>query len=131
VALYLLDTSVIIDVLNGKNDREPLLENLLNQGHLLACCSINVTEVYAGMRSKEEVQTRAFLESLEYLDITREIAQQAGLLKRDHARKGITLSVTDSTIAAVAMNHGCTLMTDNIKDFPMKELNLYPLPHRP
>ncbi|MBI4676724.1 MAG: type II toxin-antitoxin system VapC family toxin [Elusimicrobia bacterium] len=127
MAAYLLDTSVIIDVLNARNDRASLLETLLNQGHVLACCAVNISEVYAGLRPKEERSTRAFLESLEYLDITWDIARHAGLLKREHGRKGLTLALTDCTLAAVALGHGCTLITDNAKDFPMKELALHPL----
>jgi predicted nucleic acid-binding protein len=38
-----------------------------------------------------------------------------------------TVSV-DVTIAAVALTHGLTLLTDNRKDFPMPELALYSLP---
>ncbi|MBI3292206.1 MAG: type II toxin-antitoxin system VapC family toxin [Elusimicrobia bacterium] len=125
MATYLLDTSIIIDTLNGKNNRESLLEHLLQQGHLLACCPINVSEVYAGLRPKEEVLTQAFLKSLDYLDIPWEIARQAGLLKRDYARKGITLGIADSMIAAVAIHHRCTLVTDTLRDFPMKEVPLY------
>jgi predicted nucleic acid-binding protein len=49
MASYLLDTSVIIDALNGKRERDQLFKELLQPGHLLACCSINVTEVYAGL----------------------------------------------------------------------------------
>ena len=30
-------------------------------------------------------------------------------------------------IAAVAIAYGCTLVTENIKDFPMPELELHPL----
>jgi len=56
------------------------------------------------------------------------VARLAGLLKRDYGRKGTTLSVADTTIAAVALVHELTLMTDNVKDFPMKDLSLYPLP---
>ena len=50
MATFLLDTSVIIDAINGKRDRGQFLKGLLEQGHLLACCPINVTEVYAGLR---------------------------------------------------------------------------------
>jgi tRNA(fMet)-specific endonuclease VapC len=128
VATYLLDTSVIIDALNNKRNRRDLLLSLLKQGHLLACCPINVTEVYAGLRPKEEAATEAFLKSLDYYHITWPVARVAGLLKRDYIRKGVTLNVADATIAAVAMVHELTLMTDNVKDFPMKELSLYPLP---
>ncbi|MHB2027083.1 MAG: PIN domain-containing protein [Elusimicrobiota bacterium] len=127
MAVYLLDTSVIIDVLNGRNDREELLEKLLNDGHILACCAINVAEIHAGVRTKEEADTAAFLESLDFLEINFETARLAGLIKRDFSRKGLTLSLADCTLAATAISHGCAFITDNIKDFPMKELELYPL----
>ena len=128
MATYLVDTSVIIDALNGKRGRRDLLLGLVKQGHLLACCSINVSEVYAGMRQKEEAATEEFLRSLEYYHLTWPVARLAGLLKRDSGRKGTTVTIADATIAAVALAHKLTLMTDNIKDFPMKELVLYPLP---
>lgn len=128
MSTYLLDTSVIIDALNNKRGRRDLLLSLVKQGHLLACCPINVTEVYAGMRPKEEAATEEFLRSLEYYHLTWPVARIAGLLKRDYARKGTTLTVADVTIAAVALAHEVTLMTDNAKDFPMKNLALYSLP---
>lgn len=127
MATYLLDTSVIIDALNNKQGRRELLLGLVRHGHLLACCPINVTEIYAGMRPKEEEATEEFLRSLEYYHLTWPVSRLAGLLKRDLARKGTTVTVVDATIAAVAIVHELTLMTDNIKDFPMKELRLYPL----
>lgn len=125
---YLLDTSVIIDALNNKRGRRELLLGLVRQGHLLACCPINITEVYAGMRPKEEAATEEFLRSLEYYHLTWPVARLAGLLKRDYSRKGTTITMADATIAAVALVHELMLMTDNVKDFPMKELTLYPLP---
>ena len=128
MATLLLDTSVIIDAINGKRSRNELLRELLHQGHVLACCPINVTEVFAGMRAHEEVRTVNLLQSLQYLPITWPVARLAGELKRDHARKGITLTTTDVTIAAVALHYELPLMTDNVKDFPMKDLALYPLP---
>ena len=67
---YLLDTSVIIDVLNGKHGRDALLRSLLLEGGLLACCPINVTAVYAGMRPHQQRQAEEFLKSLEYYEIT-------------------------------------------------------------
>jgi predicted nucleic acid-binding protein len=125
---YLLDTSVIIDVLNGKRDREALLKGLLSQGDMLACCAVNVSEIYAGMRPKEEVKTEALLQSLDYYEINWEVAKRAGLLKRDYSKKGQTLSLPDTTIAAVALEYNLTLITDNVKHYPMPQLKLYPLP---
>ena len=128
MATFLLDTSVIIDTINGKRNRKQLLKELLQQGHLLACCPINVIEVYAGLRASEETQTQEFLQSLQYYPIIWEIGRLAGLLKRDYSRKGVTLAATDVTIAAVALYHQLPLLTDNLKHYPMKDLNLYPLP---
>jgi predicted nucleic acid-binding protein len=128
MAVYLLDTSVIIDTINGKRSRGQLLEGLVQQDHLLACCSINVIEVYAGLRLHEENRTMELLQSLQYYAVTFPVARLAGLLKRDFSRKGISLATTDVTIAAVAIHHHLTLLTDNLKHYPMKELSLYPLP---
>lgn len=127
MATLLLDTSVIIDAINEKKDRRLFLRGLVEQGNLLACCPINVTEVYAGMRPNEEERTTALLASLDYFPITFAVARLAGELKRNFGKRGSTLSVADSLIAAVAIQHRLLLVTDNVKDFPMKELQLYPL----
>jgi tRNA(fMet)-specific endonuclease VapC len=124
---YLLDTSVLIDVLNGKHNRDALLKGLLSQGDMLACCAVNVSEVYAGMRPKEESRTEQLLQSLEYFEISWEVARLAGLLKQDYSKKGQTLSLSDTTIAAVALSYNLTLITDNVKHYPMPQLRLYPL----
>lgn len=116
---FLLDTSRIIDALNGRGERKAHLSRLLDQGHTLACCTINVIEVYAGMRPKERAATDAFLENLEYYDISWKTAERAGRLRYDWARKGHTLSLADVTIAAVALENDLILLTDNPRHFPM------------
>ena len=128
MATLLLDSSVIFDHLNSRGGRTAFLEDLLSQGNLLACCPVTITEVYAGLRPHEREKTDLFINSLEFLPITAEIAQDAGILKRDWTRKGHTLSYTDVTIAAVALAYHCPLLTDNKKHFPMQELELLPLP---
>lgn len=52
----------------------------------------------------------------------------AGELKRSYGRKAATLNMGDVIIAAVAISNEVTLLTDNVKDFPMEDLSLYPLP---
>src|ERR1017187_950819 len=129
MATFLLDTSVIIDAINNKKGRRQLLSGLIEQGNTLACCPINITEVYAGLRPQEEQNTRAFLRTLELYPLTWPVAELAGLLKRDYSKKGQTLNLGDVLIAATALHNGVALLTDNTKDFPMKELRLYSLPN--
>jgi predicted nucleic acid-binding protein len=124
----LLDTTVLLDVLRARRNRRSLLAELVAGGHLLATAAINVGEVYAGMRVGEEKRTEAFLSSLDCYPITAAIARRAGSLKSAWAQKGKTLSLADMIVAATALEHGLALMTDNRKDFPLPELNFYPLP---
>ena len=128
MSTILLDTSIIFDHLNGRRQRTEFLERLIDQGHLLASCPVNITEVYAGLRPGEETRTKAFLQSLEFLPITADVAMKAGLLRRDWRSKGQTLSFTDVIIAATAIANGLPLLTDNRKHFPMPELELLALP---
>lgn len=128
MSTYLLDTCVIIDALNSKRQRKELLLDLLEQGHTLACCPINITEIYAGLRPSEEEATEEFLRSLLLIPCTWPVAQLAGELKRGYRRRGITLNLGDLLIAATALHNRLPLLTDNVKDFPMPDLILYPLP---
>jgi predicted nucleic acid-binding protein len=123
----LLDTSVLIDVLRLRHGRRQLLAELARAGHALATSALNVAEVYAGMRPEEQSQTELFLGALECHDLTASAGRLAGRLKREWARKGKTLALADTIIAAIALENRCTLMTDNRKDFPMPELEQYPL----
>ena len=124
----LLDTAVLIDVLRRRHGRRELLAELARAGHTLTTTALNVAEVYAGMRPEEEAQTDAFLSALDCYEVTSRAGRFAGNLKNKWARKGRTLTLADTIVAAIALECGCTLMTDNVRDFPMPELMHYPLP---
>jgi predicted nucleic acid-binding protein len=128
MATYLLDTTVIIDAINGKKNRNLLLIGLAEGGHTLACCPVNIAEVYAGLRPKEEERTAALLHSLQLYAITLPVAELAGRLKHDCAGKAKAISLADAMIAAVALHYQLTLITDNTKDFPMDALSLHTFP---
>jgi predicted nucleic acid-binding protein len=125
---YLLDSTVLIDALNGRNGRPRLLAQFSEQDILLACCAVNVTEIHMGIRPGEEVKTEKLLRSLEFYPVTWEIARLAGDLFRQWRQKGQTLSLADVTIAAVCLTHELVLVTANRKHFPMPELQLFQLP---
>ena len=82
---------MIIDVLRNKRGRASWLRGLLEQGNSLACCAINITEVFADLRPGEEAATGEFFGSLDQLPITSRTARQAGIFKRDYAPKGVML----------------------------------------
>jgi predicted nucleic acid-binding protein len=126
--LLLLDTSVLIDVLRSRGRRRELLAQLLRTGHTLTTSALNIAEVHAGMRPEEEDSTEAFLSALECHPISYRAGRLAGKLKYEWGQKGRTLTLADTIVAAVALEQRCVLVTDNSRDFPMKELQRYPLP---
>jgi len=124
VANYLLDTTVIIDCLRGRKEVVDFLTQGVSDGSMVGCCAINIVEVYAGMRENERQVTKKFLDSLEYYEITRDLAELAGGYKRTHSEKGLTLSPSDVIIGAVAISNNLTLVTDNLRHYPMPELKI-------
>jgi predicted nucleic acid-binding protein len=126
--IVLLDTNILIDILNNRWDRRAYFTQLTEDGVTFASCAVTVAEIYAGMRPKEAGITAELLESLDYYETTASAAKLGGELVATWAKKGRTLSLTDTLIAAVAMEHGLAIATDNVKDFPMPELQLVAVP---
>jgi predicted nucleic acid-binding protein len=124
--IILLDTTVLIDVLRNRGNRRNLLTNLVEQGQTLTTSAINVGEIYSGMRPHEATETDRLLRSIESYSITAVIARRAGMLKFAYSQKGNTLSLADMIVAATALAHGASLMTDNRKDFPLPDLTFVP-----
>ncbi len=124
--VYLLDTSIVIDVLNRKRGRPELVQQLLFGGGTLASCPITIAEVRAGMRPGEERRTERFLRSLTFFPITFEISSMAGDLIASWRLQGRTFALPDMAVAAVALSHDLVLVTGNIQDFPMAELKRLP-----
>lgn len=124
MARYLLDTTVIIDFLRGKEKTVSLLKGLAEEGSSLGCCPINIAEVYSGMRESERGVTEEFLESLEYHELTREIARMAGEIRRRYLREGVAIPLPDAMIAATAIANDLVLLTGDRRHYPMPELNV-------
>ena len=124
----LLDTSVLIDALRARNRRREFLAELVRAGHSLFTTTLNIAEVYAGMRPGEESGTELLLAGLKAHDLNGSAARLGGKIKAAWQRKGRTLGLADTIIAAIAIESGSALVTDNRRDFPMTELKLYPMP---
>ena len=125
---YLLDSTVIIDLINNRRNRRKLIEEIAVSGGVLACSVVSIAEIYAGIRPNEEAIANQVLGNLVQYEVNSGIARRAGYLKNALARQGTTILLPDALIAATVIDNRLTLVTDNIKDFPMPELKLYPLP---
>jgi predicted nucleic acid-binding protein len=119
MATYRLDTNIIIDAINDKKNRNEVSGGSgrapgPRSGHL-------PDQRGRGLRRHAAERSTAHHRaprSLQLLPITFTVAALAGSLKYDYAKKGITLSLTDAIIAAVAIHNQLTLITEIIKHFP-------------
>lgn len=126
MTICLVDTNVLINALNSKRGHKALLYRLVGQGYRLACCNVILGEMFSGIRPADLEKVEDLVSLLTWYATTPVIARRAGRLRYAWARQGKTLSLTDTLIAATALEYGLTLITDNEKHFPMPELALYP-----
>jgi predicted nucleic acid-binding protein len=92
----LVDTDILINFLRGRDAAKNFILSKIEDGPLL-CSVITVAEIVTGMRSHEEARTMALLDSLELVDVSRQIA-------------------------ATAYVSNAELATGNIKHYPMDDI---------
>jgi predicted nucleic acid-binding protein len=119
---YLLDTTVLIEASRHREPALSWLQEALRKSDEVGVCAVTVAEFFAGLRPDERPRWDAFVAELTYWATTREMARQAGIYRYAYARLGRTILTADVLIAATAAAVGATLVTNNIKDFPMPEI---------
>jgi predicted nucleic acid-binding protein len=127
---YLLDADAIIDMLRGFSDSAGFINGLYQAGDTLCTCDVVVAEVFAGLHATHREQGRELLESMRFLTTSPAAARQAGLWRYEFRSRGIQLSTTDCLIAAIALDRRATIITGNVRDYPMPDVDVQPLPRR-
>jgi len=125
---YLLDTTVLIEHLRGKKPTVDFITGLMRQGHRLCVCCINVAELYSGLSNEQGTLAKPLIDALDYCDATPGAAMQAGIYRYEFARRGISLSVSDTLVAAIAKSNGAIIVTANIRHYPMKDIQTQQYP---
>ncbi len=115
-----VDTDVLILHLRGNESARAMLREAA-QDSLLCCSAITIGEIRAGMREEEREMTERLLNSLMVIDVDRKIAGLAGDYRR--TIKSHQLELDDCLIAATCAINKATLITCNIKHYPVKSFD--------
>lgn len=128
---YLIDSDGVIEYLKGFQPTIDFVQRLNGRGDIPCTCDIVMGEVYAGVHPRDEAVADALFSVFAYLPASPVAARQAGRWKYSYARQGQTLKITDCLIAALAHEHDAQLVTRNLRDYPMAEISIMPLPQPP
>jgi predicted nucleic acid-binding protein len=121
VAIVVVDTSVLIDHLQGNRAAAERLRIAIERGDELWSVAVVRTEVLAGARASERDATRALLDSLRWLDVTVGLADEAAAIAARYLRSHPGVDNVDHLVAAATLRLGATLLTQNVRHFPMVE----------
>src|SRR5512133_2661084 len=121
---YLLDADTLIDFVVDRGNARPRITAMIEQDVGVAVCAISVAELYSGLSAKRRASWESWIMALSYWHIDIDVAMRAGTYRKTASEGGRTLSVTDSLLAALAHEKDATLLTSNIKDYPMKDVRV-------
>ena len=118
--MYLLDTDTVIYSLKG---HKVVQNNLtLHIDDPMALCVISLMELYYGAYKSKQVtgnlsKIKILEKSFEVIPTGSEIAEIFGILKSDLEKSGNPLDDFDLIIAACALTHNLTLVSNNQRHF--------------
>jgi hypothetical protein len=120
MAAVLLDTTVLIDYLRGREGARDRLRAVRERGDDAYVCAISVEEVTRGIHPREDDAIIELLDGLLVAPLRVAEGRLAGYWRRSLARRGRTLTQSDALVAAASVGVGARLATGNPKDFPMR-----------
>lgn len=117
--MILVDTTVWIDFFANRDTKQvEILSRLIEQNEELCISGIVLTEILQGIKhQKEYKQVESLLNSLVFLEMTKDMFHLSARIYRFLRARGITVRKTlDCMIASTAIKHKAALL-HNDKDF--------------
>jgi tRNA(fMet)-specific endonuclease VapC len=135
--LVIVDTSILVSIERGKitlGQFACAVEQLQTSPALAA---ISLSELLAGVhrasndviRARREAQTESFLKRLPVLPFTEKVARVHARLDYFLEVRGLPVGAHDLIIAATALAHGASILTNDLRSFPrIPELPIHTVP---
>lgn len=117
--MIILDTDVLIDVIDRREPCFGFVAGLQAGGEIIGTTSVNVAEVLRGAPPATQA-TQAVarvLAALQEVPFGPSASRRFGTIMHAADRAGTTIPVVDGLIAATALEAGGRLVTRNLRDF--------------
>ena len=120
--MYCIDTNIAVEFLRGNKILIDKIGEFESVGENIFINSVVLCELYKGvfLSSRKDTQLSAmeqFIDSLGFLDFTKEASKAFGELYADLQNEGTMTQENDLMIASIVKAHGATLVTRNKKHF--------------
>ena len=116
--IRVFDSTVLIAHLRGAPQATDLLRAAVSDGSPRASVLSRV-EIEGGMRSAERADVGRLFGALVMEPVTDSIAARAGALLREYRRSHSGIDLVDYVVAATAEELDASLLTLNVRHFPM------------
>jgi predicted nucleic acid-binding protein len=112
-----IDTDILIDLLRNKTYAIRKIKEL-EKNEELATTDINAFEIYFGAynsrdRERNIVSTKGLLRNLTLFHTEEESMETAGRIFAERRARGKMIEIRDLLIAAITLQNGCRLLTNN------------------
>lgn len=116
---YVVDTNVLIDHLRGHSSATEAFRTALRSGRRVAASVLTRVELRRGARPHEAAMIEAVEVVIDWVPVDHEIAAAAARHAETFGRSHRGIDVPDYVVAATAERLDATLMTRNVRQFPM------------
>ncbi len=121
---FVLDTTVLIEYAQGVEPTTARVLELVEGKVELFICAVQLAEYYAGEMPGTNPAMDAFIARLTFMPLTRPVALLAANYRYELALQDRRLRTPDALIAALARTTSATLVTNNVRDFPIPNITI-------
>jgi predicted nucleic acid-binding protein len=121
---YLVDTTVLIGIARRNRVVDEFVQTLVSRNDELGTCAVPISEYYAGISPGDRPDMDEFVAGLQLWPMDFDTGVVAGRYRLAFRKRGGTLPPMDTLIAAVAFQRDATVLTANVRHFPMDDIRV-------
>lgn len=118
---YSLDTNACVRYLTGRSDVLRQRIEAVEPGDIIVCSVVRAELFFGAAKSVSPQKTREaqqrFLSRFQSLPFDDLAAEIYGVIRASLERSGVGIGANDLLIAAIALAHGLTVVTNNVSEF--------------
>lgn len=120
---FLPDTNVLVGYYKGREPNKGFLTGLISKGKLYLS-TVSLAEFLVGAQEDEKKKLDELCDIAEIVPIDRNIAEAAASYRKQFSRKTKKVYLLDCFLAASCKVLGLTLVTNDVSDYPMKDIKI-------